>query len=489
MSRQLKTYFTNRNNTSLLEYILLGILLVSFIAFGLVKNLNMDEREHLQATWLIYAGDVPYRDFFEHHHPGMWYLFSLLLSVCDNSAYIWYVLRVLMIACTLVSAWFLRRIVLLIGGGSIAATFCLVWWFCTDIVWHGGVEYRPDNPMIMFFIIGLFYFLRYLKEPKLLWLYVASVMMFFSFWMLQKIFILLVPIVGFVIYLCWRQKINLNHLCFCAAQIVVLCLGILFLLVESGTWHSYFILNWLLNRDLNAKIFYGIPLAIYYLQNIFVLALSWWLWKRNNNSLLRFLVVMFGISMVSVLFIFPLWLQMPLGRHYFLLVYPYAAILFGMWFEKFVITWKYRRFWLLLLSGISALVGVAMFGLTIREEFNLQAQIRLDDIILGITEKDDLVVCNIELTTVGGLRRCASGYYFFSLGNLAPVYHYFYGGPELPRLNELIRARKPKVVTNSGWHDCKPDSQNKIVCGHQEIDTAWMEDYYYNNGFIYTRAY
>ena len=79
MSRQLKTYFTNRNNTSLLEYILLGILLVSFIAFGLVKNLNMDEREHLQATWLIYAGDVPYRDFFEHHHPGMWYLFSLLL--------------------------------------------------------------------------------------------------------------------------------------------------------------------------------------------------------------------------------------------------------------------------------------------------------------------------------------------------------------------------------------------------------------------------
>ena len=41
---------------------------------------NGDNVEHIHATWLVAYGEVPYRDFFQHHNPLMWYLFAPLVN-------------------------------------------------------------------------------------------------------------------------------------------------------------------------------------------------------------------------------------------------------------------------------------------------------------------------------------------------------------------------------------------------------------------------
>ena len=37
---------------------------------------NGDNVEHLHSTWLVSLGKVPYKDFFQHHNPLMWYIFA-----------------------------------------------------------------------------------------------------------------------------------------------------------------------------------------------------------------------------------------------------------------------------------------------------------------------------------------------------------------------------------------------------------------------------
>ena len=45
---------------------------------------NGDNVEHLHSTWLISQGKFPYKDFFQHHNPLLWYLFSPFIGLFDN---------------------------------------------------------------------------------------------------------------------------------------------------------------------------------------------------------------------------------------------------------------------------------------------------------------------------------------------------------------------------------------------------------------------
>lgn len=69
------------------------IFLVLFLdALGLIMTFIYastaiaDEFEHIRVGWFVSQGDVPYRDFFEHHHPLIWYLFAPLIVVMPQQA-------------------------------------------------------------------------------------------------------------------------------------------------------------------------------------------------------------------------------------------------------------------------------------------------------------------------------------------------------------------------------------------------------------------
>ncbi|HWQ27408.1 MAG TPA: hypothetical protein VNN12_00100, partial [Dehalococcoidia bacterium] len=63
-----------------LAFSLLGALFLFRLASFSSRWFNPDELEHVHASWCIAKGMVPYRDFFEHHTPWLWYLLAPLVS-------------------------------------------------------------------------------------------------------------------------------------------------------------------------------------------------------------------------------------------------------------------------------------------------------------------------------------------------------------------------------------------------------------------------
>ena len=56
----------------------------SFICVFLLLNLfvsifgeyNKDEFEHIHSAWYVLKGFSPYKDFYQHHHPLLWYFLA-----------------------------------------------------------------------------------------------------------------------------------------------------------------------------------------------------------------------------------------------------------------------------------------------------------------------------------------------------------------------------------------------------------------------------
>ena len=44
-------------------------------------TLGGDTLEHMHSSWLVYANFVPYKDFFQHHNPLLWYMFSPIVGL------------------------------------------------------------------------------------------------------------------------------------------------------------------------------------------------------------------------------------------------------------------------------------------------------------------------------------------------------------------------------------------------------------------------
>ncbi|MGK7885772.1 MAG: hypothetical protein AB4057_14240 [Crocosphaera sp.] len=73
-------------------FVLSFILII--LAYGIqlyllpVRKFDIDEFEHLHAAWYVHKGFILYKDFFEHHTPGLYFFlapFFIFFDVETNS--------------------------------------------------------------------------------------------------------------------------------------------------------------------------------------------------------------------------------------------------------------------------------------------------------------------------------------------------------------------------------------------------------------------
>ena len=79
-------------------YFVLQIILGVYVSFWLLFNHQPktgDDVEHLHSAWLVFQGQVPYKDFFQHHNPLMWYLFAPLIGVFAYELVIFDIVRII----------------------------------------------------------------------------------------------------------------------------------------------------------------------------------------------------------------------------------------------------------------------------------------------------------------------------------------------------------------------------------------------------------
>lgn len=140
MQQQTHTFRMGRLTLPLVCSILFATVVLSHLFFGF----EADELQHLRFAWNIAQGQVPYRDFFEHHPPVMHYMLAPWVHGLTNAG------LPLLIVCRLVAA--------MLSIGCLVGIFCFLrdrlgrtaaWWGC--LIWivippfaDAGVELRPD---------------------------------------------------------------------------------------------------------------------------------------------------------------------------------------------------------------------------------------------------------------------------------------------------------------------------------------------------------
>ena len=69
-----------------LEFVL--SLSVYLLAILYIPTQNGDNVEHIHSSFMVANGMVPYRDFFQHHNPLMWYMFAPLVKIFEYNVVI-----------------------------------------------------------------------------------------------------------------------------------------------------------------------------------------------------------------------------------------------------------------------------------------------------------------------------------------------------------------------------------------------------------------
>ena len=99
-------------------YFVLQILVGIYVSFWLLFNHQPktgDDVEHLHSAWLVLQGQVPYKDFFQHHNPLMWYMFAPIMKIFAYDIIVFDAVRIIstlfMFATLFVSGLIVKRFV------------------------------------------------------------------------------------------------------------------------------------------------------------------------------------------------------------------------------------------------------------------------------------------------------------------------------------------------------------------------------------------
>lgn len=459
------------------ELLLLSAIVIGFLIFFAFTNfLNGDEREHVSAAFFIYNGKVPYRDFFEHHHPLLWYTFLPFIHIFNNSADIWYAARIYSLLLYIINSYFIIKICRLIINNTLFAWLAVLFSLSPHCVFLSQSEFRPDSLMMTFFLGGLYFLFSYIKEPKNQ-LKISFLLLFFSIMTLQKACFQLIPLFFFILYLLYKQTISIKA--FAKALLLPLMIAFLYILYlwQTGSLKDYFELNWLLNLKIHTHIQYPVHQTPYYhIANILALLTLF----IKAPKFLKVIAILCLSSSAILQFIF-----IGAFRHYWLPLYPYFAII-----SAYYITALHQK----IRPTVIALVTVALItNYTIHYKQNkyfpsLQTFVYLSEQILKLSNKDDLI---LNSSTIGGLRNSAAGYYWIGMDHVALLDNHYFNRHELPDFYTLIRTRKPKLFSTDYPRVCIDEKYHfTLDCKYfppSAEDKEFLEQNYNNQGFLYVR--
>lgn len=231
------------------EVVLCGIaelLMMLFVFY--FHYLCMDHAEHIHASWLVWQGKIPYRDFFEHHNPLLWFLMAPVTAAFYKKAIILYVCKVITaLVYMIMFAGFYKicRRYLAVSGKAFALALCLYFLVCDHMFLF--FELQPDPFMLAGFVWGLYYFFGYLEKKEQGDLSRAFVLFVISFLFLQKILLLLALLGGYSLWLLHQGKMRWKDIAFSAGYPLVLLVLFLMYLVYTYSLNLYLLLNYDLN--------------------------------------------------------------------------------------------------------------------------------------------------------------------------------------------------------------------------------------------------
>lgn len=319
------------------------IIIVIFILFALflripllqIRYFDPDEFQHLHGARQIYYGEVPYRDYFDHHTPFIHFILTIFYYIFGEDIQILFIARGLMLVFTviiLILTFILARKLYDTDTGLFAVLFISY----TLMFLEKTLEIRPDLGSVIFWLASMIFMIKGVQERAYLrWHLLSGVAMGTAIMFTQKsifglpgIFIsVLYPFIDRRINISWRQNIKFSSVFF-GGMAIPIGLTCLYFLINQGLW-QFIYCNFILNSQW--KVRFSPKGYIHQLlrQNPFlpVLGLSGllvnvvWMYKREMITKGIYIPIFCMISVIIGLYIMPV----PY-RQYYQLFLPLLAI-------------------------------------------------------------------------------------------------------------------------------------------------------------------
>lgn len=266
------------NNNIIKSIFIVQIIgLIFSLVFGYV---NVDSLEHLRMSWLVSQGYVPYRDFFEHHHPLLWYIylpFTVLLP--HNFMLVLYFSRVFCLIFSALMVFIVCKIIKRYMGGKELIPYFLVIMLSFYPVWWCYVTLKPEILARLLYFLGIYMFFRYSEKYKTKYLVYSGIAFAVSFIAIQNIIFSVIPLIIPLFYL-WDKnpKVGKDVLLSSIAPLAIIgtFVGLIYF---SGTWKNYYELCWIFNSKLFELLYYEETSKLLYWCVPVAMGVCFWLYQ------------------------------------------------------------------------------------------------------------------------------------------------------------------------------------------------------------------
>lgn len=287
----------------------LSIFLSASIFLVCGGYLMFDEFEHLRASYLVSFGFHPYKDFFEHHHPILWYIWAPLLKYLPHDQILlFYLSRILTTLFSLIGVYYIYQTAKRFLGGKEIAVYALVIYFSFYFVQSMAIVFKPDAYMWCFYLCGLYHFFCFIetKETKPLIITASSFSIAFTFLQTAVFLILSIAIVS--IYILYKEKYLIKkYLIASIPAIIILVAFFTFIHLTSGII-PYYQANWVLNYHQHDFVTYSYLYLPKFLPFILIgyMAYGYQIKQRQATIYTHIIALFFTINLIkNILYLTP----------------------------------------------------------------------------------------------------------------------------------------------------------------------------------------
>ena len=467
----IKTIYKATPIVLLLAHLILGLVFCLYVSCC-TNSLGGDTLEHIHASWLVYADFIPYKDFFEHHNPLLWYMFApfvglhakglddnIITSTVVSAAIIVSFINYLYLY--LITARFLKTKI----GGLIAAAIAF-----TPYVVLSIIHFRPDNFMFAAFFAGLYYYFAYIEDKKLWQLSLAFLLFWCSFMFLQKIIFTLLLLALVTLYLLFSKKIKWADVLYAVALPAVLSLGYVAYLYAHdilGLWYkSNFTFNLYIPEVFSEERRIGkIWPELRFLLAGAVLALIFCM--KGSNIYFKILSLIFISELAQRLLYFSAF------AYYFCLLIYTAAILSAVFLAE-----KVFPKWWFLAYVLAIALHICMYKPDVYRD-NIGTRVGrfydpLNKQIVRLSTPCDYIL-NGDGTIYNLYNR--DPHYYWNLLGQTDVIGARVGIHPLMNINYVIKTYKPRIISAAPYYSKYYKERGKDIIVH-EPDMELVNKYY-----------
>ncbi|MGR8980714.1 MAG: ArnT family glycosyltransferase [Gammaproteobacteria bacterium] len=429
------------------------------------RKFSHDEFEAVKSAWKLFSGERIYVDFFQHHHPFLYYLLTPLFSLFGESIAVIQTARLVILLFTFGIFLTTYKIAKLLFNKQVAAVSTLFLFSATMFV-KKAIEVRPDVPMTYFGLLSILFLFTYFSSGRLLHLLLSALSLSIAFLFLQKIIFLVFFVHALLLWRIINGQLKPSQLLiFSVVFMAPWAIYCLFLLL-TDQFSQYFFFNFTFNFPKLKQHHYQTGTLIAHVttryNGIVLVNLIFFPWTLKNREQSQFALLSCALLVTALLY----------GTQYaqyYLYIIPLLSVLAARGWEHLT----------KLQPGIARLILVLFLSFSfavylndLMKKQNDRQLAKIDYVLKQTSEKDFVYDGDIRFN----LFRRDLDFFWFGVGRNKSLDKFRMLTGYDYNVYELIDKFKPKIISRYAIDNFQ----------HPVIRDHYLRSYYYRDLYLRT---